>query len=147
MGKEYQRGNFIISTDRAKLDAGFIHDYLCYQSYWAQERPLGVVKKSIENSLCFGVYDGVQQVGFARIVTDGATFGWLCDVFIADGYKGRGLGKWLIETIVSHSDVQTLKIVLLATRDAHELYHQYGGFDALEVPSKWMIRRGSGFEE
>lgn len=141
---EYKRENFTISTDRAKLDIAFVHDYLSNQSYWAQGRTLDVVKKSVENSLCFGIYDGERQIGFARVVTDETTFAWLCDVFITDDYKGRGLGKWLIETVVAYPDMQKLKIILLATRDAHELYRQYGGFDALEVPSKWMTRSGAG---
>ena len=143
---EFNRGNYLISTDRDRLDVEFVHDYLCNHSYWAQGRPLEVVQKSIANSLCFGVYDGDQQVGFARMVTDTATFAWLCDVFITDNYKGRGLGKWLIERVVAHPDLQTLKIILLATSDAHELYRRYGGFEALEVPSKWMARRGAGLD-
>ena len=98
----YQRGDFQISTDQDKLDIDFIHDYLCNQSYWAQGRTREAVEKSIEHSLCFGVYERKQQVGFARVVTDFVTLGWLCDVFITDSHQGYGLGKWLIECVVAH---------------------------------------------
>ncbi len=139
----WQRQNFTIDTEKSRLNIDFIHDYLSNQSYWAQGRPREVVKKSIEHSICFGVYEDNRQVGFARAVTDYATFTWLCDVFIAASHQGNGLGKWLIECVVDHPDLRELRITLLATRDAHELYRQYGGFDALDMPSKWMIRRGA----
>jgi GNAT superfamily N-acetyltransferase len=132
------RGNFVISTDRARLDAELIHAFLRDSSYWAQDRPLAIVRKSIEHSLCFGVYGGDRQVGFARVVTDYATFAWLCDVFISEEVQGQGLGKWLIETVVDHPELQGAQVFILATRDAHELYRRYGGFDALTSPEKWM---------
>ena len=134
-------GVYTISTDPARLDAGFIHDYLAHVSYWAQGRPLEVVQKSLDNSLCFGVYLGAEQVGLARVVTDYATFAWVCDVFIAEAHRGRKLGKRLIECVVAHPNLQGLKQILLATRDAHELYRRYGGFESLHAPEKWMIRR------
>ena len=134
------RDNFTINTDTGKLDLNFIHDYLCNQSYWARGRGRDVVENSIENSLCFGVYEGEQQVGFARLVTDYATFAWLCDVFIADSHQGQGLGKWLIECIVEDPKLQGVKRILLATSDAHDLYRKYGGFECLRVPEKWMER-------
>jgi GNAT superfamily N-acetyltransferase len=137
---EHRRGGYLVSTDRTKLDLHLIHHYLSHRSYWAQERSLATVERSIEHSLCFGVYAGTQQVGFARVVTDYATFGWLCDVFILESHRGQGLGKWLIESVVAHPQVQELRIVLLATRDAHELYHRYGGFQELPAPEKWMRR-------
>ena len=137
---EYHRDGFSISTDKSKLDVDLVHQFLSCSSYWAQGRPLGVVEKSIEHSLCFGVYDGDQQVGFARVVTDYATFAWLCDVFILESHRGRGLGKWLIECIVACPDLQGPKKFLLATRDAHDLYRGYGGFESLEQPEKWMAR-------
>lgn len=139
----WRRQNFTIDTEKSRLNMDFIHDYLSHQSYWAQGRPRDVVEKSIEHSICFGVYEDNRQVGFARAVTDYATFAWLCDVFIAASHQGNGLGKWLIERVVDHPDLRELRITLLATRDAHELYRQYGGFDALDLPSKWMIRRGA----
>jgi GNAT superfamily N-acetyltransferase len=138
---ECQRGAYTISTDRARLDLDLIHDYLSHSSYWAQGRPFEVVQRSIEHSLCFGVYDGAQQVGFARVVTDRATFAWLCDVFVVESHRGQGLGKWLVECTVAHPELQDLHIFLLATRDAHELYRRYGRFEALPQPERWMARR------
>jgi len=129
-----------ISTDRSRLDVGYIHRYLSEQSYWAQGRSREIVAQSISNSLCFGVYDGAQQIGFARVVTDYATFAWLCDLFIDEAYRGQGLGKRLIETVVAHSELQGLRNFILATRDAHELYRRYGGFDPLASPVNWMAR-------
>ena len=140
MDVEHHRGGFLISTDKSKLDAGLVHEYLSERSYWAQGRPLDVVETSIEHSVCFGVYDGDRQVGFARVVTDYVTFAWLCDVFILESHRGRGLGKWLIECVVAHPDLRGFKSFLLATSDAHELYRRYGGFDSLEKPEKWMRR-------
>jgi GNAT superfamily N-acetyltransferase len=138
---EYRRGAYTISTDRARLDLGLIHDYLSHTSYWAQGRPPQVVQRSIAHSLCFGVYAGVRQVGFARVVTDYATFAWLCDLFVVESHQGQGLGKWLVECIVAHPELRDLKIFLLATRDAHELYRRYGSFEILQQPDKWMARR------
>ena len=138
---EHHRDGNSISTDKSKLDVVQIHEYLSKRSYWAQGRPLDVVQTSIEHSLCFGVYDGDRQVGFARVVTDYVTFAWLCDVFILESHRGRGLGKWLIACVVAHPDLQGFKNFLLATGDAHELYRRYGGFESLEKPEKWMKRR------
>jgi GNAT superfamily N-acetyltransferase len=138
---EYQRDGYAISTDRQRLDAGLIHDFLREDSYWAQERPHAVVEKSIEHSLCFGVYAGTEQVGFARVVTDYATFAWLCDVFIVKSHRGRGLGKWLVESVVAHPELGGMRLLILATRDAHELYHRYAGFEPIETPDRWMVRR------
>ena len=138
---EYQRDDYTISTDKTRLNLGLVFDYLSHTAYWAQGRPLAKVSKSIEHSLCFGVYKGAEQVGFARVVTDYATFAWLCDVFILEPHRGRGLGKWLITCIVRHPELQGLGIFLLATRDAHELYRRYGGFKDLESPKRWMVRR------
>jgi GNAT superfamily N-acetyltransferase len=132
---------YTISTDPALIDREVVHGYLSLQSYWAAGRTMHTVEKSIENSLCFGVYDADgRQAGFGRVITDYATFGWLCDVFILDGHKGRGLGKWLVQTIVSHPELQGLKRIHLATRDAHELYGRYGGFTPLAAPGLWMER-------
>ena len=130
-----------ISTDKARLDLAFVHGYLSEQSYWAKGRSLDVVRRSIANSLCFGVYHETGQVGFARVVTDGATFGWLCDVFIIDGHRGHGLGKRLVTRIVTDPEVASLQRLLLGTRDAHTLYATYGGFTPLDIPERWMIRR------
>jgi len=142
MVTEYQRDSYVISTDKSKLNLHLIHSFLTRSSYWAQERPLAIVQKSIEHSLCFGVYAGTEQVGFARLVTDYATFAWLCDVFIVETHRGQGLGKWLVERVVAHPGLQRLKLFVLATSDAHELYRRYGGFQDLPVLEKWMMRRG-----
>jgi len=138
---ETQRNGFMISTDKAKLDIAAIHEFLSQRSYWAEGRPLDVLEDAIANSLCFGVYDGGRQAGFARVVTDFATFAWLCDVFVLEDYRARGLGKWLIETISTHPALANLRLFVLATRDTHELYRRYGGFEALPSPEFWMRRR------
>jgi GNAT superfamily N-acetyltransferase len=135
---EWQKDQYSISTDKSKLDVGMIHHFLYTTAYWAVGRPMHVVRKSIENSLCFGVYDGETQVGFARMVTDCATVGWMCDVFILPSHRGRGLGRWLVECILEHPDVSGLRRILLNTRDAHELYEKYGGFRSMRAPESWM---------
>jgi GNAT superfamily N-acetyltransferase len=115
-----------ISTDPSKLDIQLIHQYLSKESYWAGNIPLRVVERSVANSFCFGVYHGNKQVGFARLVTDKATFAYLGDVFILEEHRGKGLSKWLLETIHAHPDMQGLRRWLLGTRDAHGLYKQFG---------------------
>jgi GNAT superfamily N-acetyltransferase len=137
---EYERDSYIISTNKSKLDVNLIYDYLTNQSYWAKGRSLDVVRKTIENSLCFGVYRGGQQVGFARLVTDYATFAWLCDVFLLPGERGKGLGKWLVSSIIEHPDLHNFRRIMLATSDAHELYQRYAGFTPLKQPD-WIMER------
>ncbi len=137
---EHQRGEFSISTAKARLDVDVIHAFLSERSYWAGGRPRTLVEKTIQNSLCFGVYNSDGQVGFARVVSDYATFAWLCDVFIIENFRGLGLGKWLIESVVEHPELQGLKIFLLVTQDAHEMYRKYGGFIPLSKPENWMAR-------
>ena len=138
---EHRPDGYTISTDKTRLDTGLIHNFLSEDSYWAQDRPYDVVERSIDHSLCFGVYAGTEQVGFARVVTDYVTFAWLCDVFIVEPHRGQGLGKRLVETVVAHPDLDGIRLFSLATRDAHELYRRYAGFEPLEVPEKWMARR------
>jgi GNAT superfamily N-acetyltransferase len=138
---EHRPNGYTISTDKTRLDTGLIHRFLSEDSYWAQDRPYDVVERSIDHSLCFGVYAGTEQVGFARVVTDYVTFAWLCDVFIVEPHRGQGLGKRLVETVVAHPDLDGIRLFSLATRDAHGLYRRYAGFEPLEVPEKWMVRR------
>jgi GNAT superfamily N-acetyltransferase len=135
---EVQRNGYVISTDPARLDLDVIHGEL-NRSYWAAGRPREVVARSLQHSLCFGLYHREAQVGLARVVTDYATFAWLCDVFIQEAHRGRGLGVWLIETVVAHPSLQGLRRFLLATRDAHGLYRKHG-FTTLSAPERWMTR-------
>jgi GNAT superfamily N-acetyltransferase len=147
-----RQGDFLISTDPALLDVPLIHDFLANRSYWATGRPLEVVRRSLENSLCFGLYEKDRQVGLARVVTDRATFAWLCDVFVLEAYRGRGLAKWLMGCVMSHPVLQGLRRVLLGTRDAHGLYKQYGftpladSWKFMEVfrPSVWVPDQPDG---
>jgi N-acetylglutamate synthase-like GNAT family acetyltransferase len=129
-------GRFLISTDRAKLDVDVIHGFLT-RSYWAEGIPRETLMRAIENSLCFGVYNGGEQVGFARVVSDFATYAYLADVFILEPYRERGLGKELIASVMAHPELQGLRRWSLGTRDAHGLYAQFG-FTALENPSRMM---------
>ena len=132
-------GDFEITTDKTRLDIQMIHKFLVEESYWAQSRTLDQTKTAIQNSLCFGVYSAGQQVGFARVVSDFATFAYLGDVFVLSDSRGHGLSKRLMETIVAHPDLQGLRRWLLATRDAHGLYEQFE-FSSLKFPERWMER-------
>lgn len=135
---EWRRDEFTISTERERINFAFVHEFLS-RSYWANNIPFEVVRRSIENSLCFGIYEAEKQVGFARVVTDRATFAYLCDVFVIEEYRGRGLSKWLMETTLAHPEAQNLRRWMLATRDAHGLYGQFG-FTALDAPEIFMQR-------
>ncbi len=135
--RTWERSDYTISTDRDRLNVAFIHDFISNKSYWGQGRTLEVIQRAIDNSLNFGVFKGERQVGFARVVTDYATFAWLADVFIIDEHRGHGLGVWLIDVITSHPDLQNFRRWILATRDAHELYRRVG-FNALDDPARWM---------
>lgn len=128
-----------ISSDPNRLDVALIHRWLSEESYWARGRSMELVQRSIANSLCFGVYHGGRQIGFARVVTDRTTFAWLADVFVLDGYRGRGYGKSLVAAALAHPELQGLRRWLLATKDAHTLYEQ---FDFTPVPpDRFMERR------
>ena len=133
---EWQRGEYTISTDRERLDLTVIHSFLV-TSYWAKDIPIETLHRAIEHSLPFGLYKGTQQAGFARVVTDYATFAYLSDIFILELFRGKGLGQWLIEVVVAHAELQGLRRLLLATRDAHELYRKVG-FTALNAPERFM---------
>jgi len=135
---ETQRENFTISTDLSRLDVDAIADMLA-RAYWAQGRTNELIARYLQHSLTFGLYDGSRQIGLARVVSDYTTFAWLCDVFIHEDYRGRGLGKWLMETVHSHPDLQGLRRWMLATRDAHGLYSQFG-WTPLDNPERWMMK-------
>ena len=122
---EWTREGYTISTDRRRLDLDAIHAFLV-RSYWAAGVPRAVVTRSIEHSLCFGVYEGARQIGFARVITDEATVAFVSDVFVLEPWRGRGLGKWLIEAIVSLPDLRGLRRWMLVTNDAHGLYRRVG---------------------
>ena len=128
--------DFQITTDPGRFDLEFIHDFL-RSSYWAQAIPRDVVERSIRHSLCFGAFHGARQVGFARAVTDRATFAYVADVFVAPEYRGREISKQLIRAILEHPDLQGLRRFLLATKDAHGLYAQFG-FKPLAAPQDFM---------
>lgn len=133
---EWTKDKFIISDDASRLNVDVICEFLS-RSYWADQRPRRVIEKSIQHSLKFGVYDGGRQIGFSRVVTDFSVFAYLCDVFIHEDYRGHNLGKWMMECIMSHPDLQGLRRWCLVTRDAHGLYSQFG-FTELDGPSRWM---------
>ena len=133
---EAHKDQFTLSTDTAKLDIDAITDMLT-RAYWAQGRTREMIERYVQHSLVFGLYDGDKQIGLARVVSDYTTFAWLCDVFIHEEYRGRGLSKWLMETIHSHPDLQGLRRWMLATRDAHGLYAQFG-WVPLDHPERWM---------
>ncbi|HMS40223.1 MAG TPA: GNAT family N-acetyltransferase [Pyrinomonadaceae bacterium] len=134
---DWKEGEFIISTDKNRLQIDVIHRYLSEESYWAQNRTREQTETAIKNSLCFGVYRGENQIGFARVVTDYATFAYLGDVFILEEYRGRGLSKWLMQVIINHQDLQGFRRWILATKDAHLLYEKFE-FSALRFPERWM---------
>ena len=131
-----------ISTDIERLDFDLIHRFLSEESYWARGRSMEMVRKAIENSLNFGVYLDVQQIGFARVVTDRTTFAWLADVFIVTGHRGHGYSKMLVRSIMEHPELQGLRRWFLATRDAHGLYARFG-FTAVP-PDRFMERLVEG---
>jgi GNAT superfamily N-acetyltransferase len=128
---------FYISTDKTKLDVGLIHHYLSVESYWAKGRSIEVVRRSIENSICFGVYKGNDLVGFARVVSDHSVFAWILDVFVLEDYRKHGLSKLLMEAIMDHPHLQNLQRWGLTTEDAHGLYERYG-FIRIERPELFM---------
>ena len=131
-------GEYEISTDPAKIDVGVVHWFLT-NCYWARGIPEEVVRKSIENSICFGVYKNDEQIGFARIITDRATFSYIADVFILGPHRGQGLSKWMMECILAHPELQGLRRHALITADAHGLYKQFG-FSPVKNPDRWMER-------
>lgn len=146
MIESWERGDYLISTDRSRLDVELIHNFLSQTSYWAAGRARAVVERSIEHSLPFGIYKADDQVGFARVVTDYATFAWIADVFVLPEYRGQGLSKWLMEVILAHPKLQGFRRWVLATKDAHSLYERFG-FIPLHRPERWMERPDPNMQE
>jgi GNAT superfamily N-acetyltransferase len=132
-----QKGAFQLSTDPNRMDLTVIHDFLAHQSYWAKNIPFEIVQKSVQNSLNFGVFQGETQIGYARVVTDFATFAYLGDVFVLPAFRGQGLSKWLMETVMNHPELQGLRRWMLLTADAHGLYQQFG-WKPIEKPERYM---------
>jgi len=136
---ELSKDGYLLSTDKQKLDTSLIHQYLSNETYWAPGVPLDVVQRSIDNSVCFGIYHNGIQVGFARVVTDKATFAYLADVFVLPAHRGKGLSKWMVSFIHDHPELQGLRRWLLGTRDAHGLYRQFGWTDIpAELAQRFM---------
>ena len=133
---EVHKDGYTISTDPARLDMDAIADMLT-RAYWAKGRPRERTERAIAHSLVFGVYDGNRQIGMARVVTDYSIFAYLCDVFIREEHRARGLGTWLIETVMSHPDLTPMRRWVLVTDDAHGLYQKFG-FTSIEDPEHWM---------
>jgi len=145
--REFKREDFTVSTDPERLDLPWIHNYLTNEAYWARGITFPVFQKSVENALSFGVYHQSEQVGFGRVISDYATFAYLADVFIEADFRGRGLGKWLVECVCNYPELQSLRRWMLITSDAHGLYQRFG-FAPLEHPEKMMeivsMEKGSG---
>jgi GNAT superfamily N-acetyltransferase len=144
--REWQRGEYTISTDNNRLDIHTIHDFVANQSYWAQGRSIETMQRALDNSLNFGLYKHNLQIGFARVVTDYATFAWIADVFVLPDYRGCGLSKWLMEVILSHPELQAFRRWVLTTKDAHSLYARFG-FIPLHRPERWMERPDPNMRE
>ena len=143
---EEQRGEFLLSFDKERLQLDVITRFLAEESYWAQGRSRDVIRESIQNAVCLGIYLEGKQVAFARLVTDRATFAYLCDVFVDQEQRGKGLGKWLVDAACRFSDERGINDMLLATRDAQKLYERYGDFRPIKDPNKWLRRYHSGEE-
>ncbi len=135
--QEFTRDGYLVSTDKHKLDLKAIHSFLNERSYWAKGIPMETLEKAVAGSLCFGVYNDLEQVGLARVITDGATYAYLCDVYIEESHRGKGLSKWLMECILQHPNLQGLRRFCLITADAHSLYGQFG-FKPLAKPEGYM---------
>jgi len=136
MPLEWRRGDYVISDDPSRVDAAVAHAFLA-RSYWADGVPRDIVERAIDGSLNFGLYHDDEMVGFARIVSDYATFAYVADVFVLEAHRGRGLGVWLMETVVAHPRLQGLRRWMLGTRDAHGLYEKVG-FEPVRAPDRWM---------
>jgi predicted N-acetyltransferase YhbS len=144
--RDWQQGEYSISTDNSRLDIPVIHDFVANQSYWGQGRAVETVERALKHSLNFGIFHNNKLVGFGRVVTDYATFAWIADVFVLPEHRGQGLSKWLMEVMLSHPDLQGFRRWVLATRDAHSLYARFG-FIPLHRPERWMERPDPNMQE
>ena len=141
MSLEWNRDGFTISTDHARLDLDAVYTFLS-TSYWARGIPRDVMERSIAHAIPFGIYEGERQVGFARVVSDRATMGYIGDVFVLEPWRGRGLSRWLMQCVLAHPELQGFRRWFLLTRDAHGLYAKYG-FTALAAPDRWMEKHAN----
>jgi GNAT superfamily N-acetyltransferase len=142
----WTREEFLLSTDKALLQFDRIHDFLSKEAYWCIGIPENVVRNAAEASLCIGLYDitnGSTQIGYARIVTDYATFAWICDIYVLPAYRGNGLSKWMMECLMKLPALKNLRRICLATKDAHNLYDKFG-FKVTETPGNWMEIKNNG---
>lgn len=137
MAIEWKRGGFEVSDDQRRLDLAAIHRFISKESYWAEGISEALLARAIANSMCFGLFEGSRQVGFARVVTDRATYGYLCDVYVERECRGNGLGKWLVSCVLEHPDLQGLRRIALMTRDAHDLYRSFG-FRAMPEATRYL---------
>jgi GNAT superfamily N-acetyltransferase len=133
---EWHKQNYLISTDPSKIDVDAAHDFLS-RVYWSEGIPKTTLKRAIENSLCFGLFQNEMQIGFARLITDRTTFAYLCDVYVLEGHRGKGLATWLMECIVGHPDLHGLRRFCLFTKDAHKLYSRFG-FTPMKNTDRYM---------
>ncbi len=138
MVREWHQGSYVVSTDKDRLDLAMVHGFLT-TAYWSPGIPRDLIERAIDHSVIFGLYEAHRQIGFARVVTDRATFAYVCDVFVLETFRGRGLGTWLMEVVMAHPDLQGLRRWILATRDAHGLYRKVG-FTELSQPDRLMER-------
>ena len=146
MHQEWKRDQLLVTTDPARIDVDAIHAYLS-RAYWCVGIPHETVENAVRHSLCFGLFDGAAQVGLARLVTDHATFAYLCDVYVLESHRGRGLGKWLIECVMAHPCMPGLRRIMLVTNDAHELYRGFGFVEATDPQKLMEIRRPNIYQQ
>jgi GNAT superfamily N-acetyltransferase len=137
MAIDWSRDGYEVSDDLRRLDLGVVHRFISKESYWAAGISEALLARAIAHSLCFGLYRGAEQVGFARVVTDRATYGYLCDVYVDRSRRGKGLGKWLVDCVLKHPDLQGLRRIALMTRDAHDLYRPFG-FQAMPEATRYL---------
>ena len=143
---EVSKDGFLISTDKSKLDIAALHEFLSKEAYWSLGVPIEIIRKTTENALNFGLYEGEKQIGYAKVISDFATIAYLGDVYVLPEYRGRGLSKWLMEIIIAHPRLQGFRRWVLSTKDAHGLYERFG-FIKLHRPERWMERPDPNMKE